>query len=95
MERPNKKDYNFSNVFEVAHFIKKMTDYADYLENKLDQCSKPIITNIVKSKNKPSVFNWILHDKLKIEKGTTYSDPKITVRQCASWISEYVKTYCK
>jgi len=46
-----------------------------------------------KVENKPSPLNWLLRDKLGIEKGTTYIEPKLTVRQCASWISEYVKKH--
>jgi len=36
-------------------------------------------------------LDWLLRDKLGIVKGSTYREPKITVRQCASWIHEYMK----
>ena len=42
----------------------------------------------------PKPLEWIKRDKLGIEKGTTYREPNISIRQCASWISEYIKKYC-
>ena len=34
MERPNRKDYDFNDVFEAVRFASNMIKYADYLENK-------------------------------------------------------------
>jgi hypothetical protein len=34
MERPNKEDYDFNDVFEGARFASNMIKYADYLEAK-------------------------------------------------------------
>lgn len=42
----------------------------------------------------PTPLDWLKYEKLKIVKGSSYYEPKITLRQCASWISEYVKKYC-
>ncbi len=47
-----------------------------------------------KVEDKPTPLDWLLREKLGIEKGTTYIEPKLTVRQCASYISEYVKKHC-
>ena len=47
-----------------------------------------------KYKNPPKPLDWLLHEKLKL-KGLTYTEPKITARQCASWIDEYVNKYYK
>ena len=34
MERPNKEDYDFNDVFEGVRFASNMIKYADYLEAK-------------------------------------------------------------
>jgi hypothetical protein len=34
MERPNKEDYDFNDVFEAVRFASNMIKYADYLEAK-------------------------------------------------------------
>lgn len=37
-------------------------------------------------------LEW-LKDKVNINKGTSYYEPKISLRQCAAWMSEYCKIY--
>ena len=43
MERPNKEDYDFNNVFESVRFASNMIKYADYLETK--QLTMPVVSN--------------------------------------------------
>ena len=66
----------------------------DLLKDYKEQLILHGVSNCAKVKDKPTPLNWLLRDKLGIEKGTTYIEPKLTVRQCASWISEYVKKHC-
>lgn len=40
MTRPNKKDYDFNDVFEAARFGLNMIKYADYLENLISKGQK-------------------------------------------------------
>lgn len=70
------------------HIARQMQEYAD------QQLNLYIVSNCAKVKDKPTPLNWLLRDKLGIERGTTYIEPNISIRQCASWISEYVKKYC-
>jgi hypothetical protein len=44
-------------------------------------------------KDKPTPHEWILSEKLNIVKGSSYYEPKLSPRQCAGWIMEYVKKY--
>lgn len=44
-------------------------------------------------KDIPKPHAWLKANKFKISDGETYHDPKITMRQCASWIGEYVKEF--
>ena len=38
-KRPNKKDYDFNDIFDSVSFSKSMIDYADYLEKLLKTCN--------------------------------------------------------
>ena len=61
----------------------------EHLSMYLDQKQQLIKT--YKSK-KPTPYRWVKNQKLNIPEGATFKDDKcITIRQCASWISEYNK----
>ena len=45
------------------------------------------------NENKPKPLAWLKECKLGISEGETYKETNITIRQCASFISEYVKEY--
>lgn len=68
--------------------------HLQHLRSEIKQLALTDVINCAKVEDKPTPLNWLLHDKLGIEKGATYTEPKLTVRQCASWISEYVKNHC-
>lgn len=36
-------------------------------------------------------YQWLKEEKFKIPQGATYYDPKLTMRQCAQYIGEYIK----
>ena len=57
-------------------------DYVEWLE-------KQISTN-----EKPTPYKWIKEEKFQIPAGASYREPKVSLFQCANWISEYVKKYC-
>ena len=40
MKRPDKREYNFNDIYDCILLSIKMNDYADYLENKLNEESK-------------------------------------------------------
>ena len=43
----------------------------------------------------PSPLKWLKEGKFNIPEGASYYPPKVSMRQCASWITEYVKNYCR
>ena len=45
------------------------------------------------STDKPKPYEWLKVEKFNITHGSSYNEPKFSIRQCASWISEYVKKY--
>jgi hypothetical protein len=45
-----------------------------------------------KSVIKQSPYKWLLN-KFSITEGSTYVEPKISLRQCASFITEYQKSH--
>lgn len=45
------------------------------------------------SKDIPSPYQWIKEEKFNITQGTTYYEPKVTIRHCASLMKEYVDKY--
>jgi len=54
MERPNKEDYDFNDVFEGVRYAKDMNNYADKLEEQLrlyvvSNCNGVKDSNIVKT----------------------------------------------
>ena len=52
----------------------------------------PKINKTRHESKKPTPYRWVKNQKLKIPEGATFRDDKcITIRQCASWISEYNK----
>lgn len=44
-------------------------------------------------KDIPTPFTWLKEEKFKIPQGATYLETKVSMRQCAAWIGEYVKKY--
>lgn len=42
MKRPNKKDYDFNNVFAGVQFASKMIDYCNHIEQKLKEAQKQV-----------------------------------------------------
>ena len=97
------KDYLSGVYLDTKKFSKKevielMEDYHKYKTAYIQQVVKKSNTHVVskfaKVEDRPKPLNWLLRYKLGIEKGTTYVEPKLTVRQCVSWIGEYVKKHC-
>ena len=41
----------------------------------------------------PKPYKWLKEEKWNIPQGATYHDPKVTLTQCAGWITEYIKKY--
>jgi len=52
-----------------------------------------IVSGSANDENIPKPFDWLKHNKLKISEGETYKEASITIRQCASFISEYIKEH--
>ena len=77
---------------EIIDMVKDITDLIK--KDRAEQLILSGVSNCAKIEDKPTPLNWLLRDKLGIEKGTTYIEPKLTVRQCASWMGEYVKKHC-
>ena len=48
MKRPNKKDYNFNDIFDSILFARYMIDYADYLEHEIINKNQEDFVNILK-----------------------------------------------
>jgi hypothetical protein len=85
-----------SHNYKSFSHMRRSIEFAKYYNDK--QVKKLIIPDVVEcylfeGKDKPTPLNWLLNDKFKIVKGSSYTLPNITIRQCASWIGEYVKKY--
>lgn len=52
------------------------------------------VGNCADSSKRPKPYEWLKVEKFNITQGSTYNEPKFSMRQCASWISEYVKKHC-
>jgi hypothetical protein len=84
--RTNMVELNQLDLYKLMH------GFAQEEVKKLKLCG---VSRSAKVEDKQTPLNWLLTDKFKIVKGSTYTLPDITVRQCASWIGEYVKKhYC-
>ena len=57
MERPNKKDYDFNDVFEGVRFASNMIKYADYLEKQL---SIHVVVDMLPKIDSTEFQNWLL-----------------------------------
>lgn len=86
--------YDSEEAYGEINAVATENEYEDVAERIVNKFFIHIVSNCAKVEDKPTPLNWLLRDKLGIEKGTTYIEPKLTVRQCASWISEYVKKHC-
>jgi len=49
--------------------------------------------DVIGSTDIPKPYEWLKVEKFNITHGATYNEPKFSMRQCASWISEYAKKY--
>lgn len=45
MKRPNKKDYNFNDIFEGVRFAIDMIKYSEHLESKILAMSSNVLTS--------------------------------------------------
>jgi len=77
---------------EDSHYIPN-DDWEDLAKDLNDLFALHVVSGSAEIEDKQTPLNWLLTDKFKIVKGSTYRLPDITVRQCASWIGEYVKKH--
>lgn len=59
MERPNKEDYDFNDVFEGVRFASNMIKYADYLEKQL---SIHVATSTLPNINSKIFKDWLIRE---------------------------------
>lgn len=89
-------------LFQIEH-IKNiaLSDYDDrYLYERMISEEVEELNELVKefdflpcvSDKIPKPLDWV-YSKLNVKKGSTFKSPEISIRVCASWISEYVNKY--
>lgn len=76
MSRPNKKDYNFNEVFEGARFAADMIKYCDNIEQQLKEAQEQAKNSVYESELAPFVCK---HCEKR-----TYSKEWIKRGQCAN-----------
>ena len=93
---------------EIKEILKKHSSFQDQKngfrlwsihQDKWDDIAKDIESLVKESDSLPCVsdkipkpLDWV-YSKLNVKKGSTFKSPEISIRVCASWISEYVTKY--